>query len=441
MYCPTCKTKNDDGSDLCSECGQALCPECGAAIDENATVCPKCGTEFELACPRCGAAVTIDAEECAECGLQFVFPCPHCGEEIDLGDDVCPHCNKAVCPECGGALGDDDTVCPKCGAKLELFCPRCRAEVETGAETCPQCGLQFVLPCPHCGKQITLGVEDCPHCGGDLCPACGGALEPDDLACPACGASFGFFCPMCATEVQPGDTECASCGTPLDTSLFVLDVPPSVVHRAAAPIIAAGAAAPRCRSQRQIDSPQPGQGRRAGTRNLPALSQRGLRSRRSLRHVRPGHLPAMRHSRGRRCRNLSGMQPEAALRLSAVRLRADVLGQRVPGLRPHLHAGLPAMWRARLWCGAKVRQLRASPPPGGPPGGDRGGCGRCVADGRMPGVQHQIPQEIGRMPGVPHPGMCRLCVGARCPAKPRARAAARRPHPFPPSPVRCAASN
>ncbi len=411
MYCPTCKTQNDDGSDLCSECGQALCPECGAAIDENATVCPKCGTEFELACPRCGATVTIDAEECAECGLQFVFPCPHCGEEIDLGDDVCPHCNKAVCPECGAALGDDDTACPKCGANLELFCPRCRAELETGAETCPQCGLQFVLPCPHCGKQIELGAEDCPHCGGDLCPACGGPLEPDDLACPACGTSFGFYCPMCAAEVQPGDSECASCGTALDATLFVLDVAPSVVHQAAAPFIATAAPIAAV-AQRQIDRRQPCQDRRAGTRALPALSQRGLRSRWAMRHVRPGNLPAVRHGRGRRRGDLPDVQPQAALRLPAVRLRADVLGQRVPGLRPHLPATLSPMRRTRLRRRAQVRSLRASSPPGGPSSGDRGRCCRCVTDRCMPRVQHEISPKIRGMPRVQHPGMCRLRTGA-----------------------------
>ena len=48
MNCPTCKSKIDDGLDLCPECGQALCPECGAALDDNATVCPKCGADFEL---------------------------------------------------------------------------------------------------------------------------------------------------------------------------------------------------------------------------------------------------------------------------------------------------------------------------------------------------------------------------------------------------------
>jgi predicted amidophosphoribosyltransferase len=74
----------------------------------------------------------------------------------------------------------------------------------------------------------------------DLCPECGAQLEPDDIFCANCGANFGFVCPMCAAEVQPGDSECANCGSPLDASMFAIDVPPTLVQMAAATVVGAG---------------------------------------------------------------------------------------------------------------------------------------------------------------------------------------------------------
>jgi ribosomal protein L40E len=50
------------------------CGECGAFIPENATKCPKCGTEFEtevVKCSECDAWIPALAVECPKCGVEF----------------------------------------------------------------------------------------------------------------------------------------------------------------------------------------------------------------------------------------------------------------------------------------------------------------------------------------------------------------------------------
>jgi ribosomal protein L40E len=50
------------------------CGECGAFIPEDATVCPKCGVEFEkdmAKCSNCQAWIPVDVKQCPECGVEF----------------------------------------------------------------------------------------------------------------------------------------------------------------------------------------------------------------------------------------------------------------------------------------------------------------------------------------------------------------------------------
>ncbi len=50
------------------------CGECGAFIPEDATVCPKCGVEFEkdmAKCSNCQAWIPVDVKQCPECGVDF----------------------------------------------------------------------------------------------------------------------------------------------------------------------------------------------------------------------------------------------------------------------------------------------------------------------------------------------------------------------------------
>jgi len=51
------------------------CGECGNLIPEEATVCPKCGAEFEadlMRCSRCASTIPADSKFCPECAAQLL---------------------------------------------------------------------------------------------------------------------------------------------------------------------------------------------------------------------------------------------------------------------------------------------------------------------------------------------------------------------------------
>jgi RNA polymerase subunit RPABC4/transcription elongation factor Spt4 len=51
------------------------CGECGNLIPEDATVCPKCGAEFEsdlVRCSRCGSTIPATSQVCPECAAQLL---------------------------------------------------------------------------------------------------------------------------------------------------------------------------------------------------------------------------------------------------------------------------------------------------------------------------------------------------------------------------------
>jgi RNA polymerase subunit RPABC4/transcription elongation factor Spt4 len=53
------------------------CGECGELIPENATVCPKCGAEFEsdlVRCSRCSSTIPANSAQCPECAAQLLGP-------------------------------------------------------------------------------------------------------------------------------------------------------------------------------------------------------------------------------------------------------------------------------------------------------------------------------------------------------------------------------
>jgi RNA polymerase subunit RPABC4/transcription elongation factor Spt4 len=51
------------------------CGECGELIPEDATVCPKCGAQFEselVRCSRCSSTIPANSQFCPECGAQLL---------------------------------------------------------------------------------------------------------------------------------------------------------------------------------------------------------------------------------------------------------------------------------------------------------------------------------------------------------------------------------
>ncbi len=62
------------------------CGECGNLIPEDATVCPKCGAEFEsdlIRCSRCGSTIPADSRFCPECAAQLLGKPGEGGEDAE----------------------------------------------------------------------------------------------------------------------------------------------------------------------------------------------------------------------------------------------------------------------------------------------------------------------------------------------------------------------
>lgn len=66
---------------FCDDCGLDVCTFCGAILDENVTVCPECGTKFDIICPNCEAIIEPEDKVCSNCGMDFT------SEEDENGRD------------------------------------------------------------------------------------------------------------------------------------------------------------------------------------------------------------------------------------------------------------------------------------------------------------------------------------------------------------------
>jgi RNA polymerase subunit RPABC4/transcription elongation factor Spt4 len=67
------------------------CGECGELIPEAATICPKCGAEFEsdlVRCSRCGSTIPSSSAQCPECAAQLLGPEVADPERQGYGDFV-----------------------------------------------------------------------------------------------------------------------------------------------------------------------------------------------------------------------------------------------------------------------------------------------------------------------------------------------------------------
>ena len=67
------------------------CGECGELIPEAATICPKCGAEFEsdlVRCSRCGSTIPSNSTQCPECAAQLLGPEVADPERQGYGDFV-----------------------------------------------------------------------------------------------------------------------------------------------------------------------------------------------------------------------------------------------------------------------------------------------------------------------------------------------------------------
>jgi len=153
------------------------CGECGAFIPEDATVCPKCGVEFEkdmAKCSNCQAWIPVDVKQCPECGVEFATG------EVEMADyqekmrlqydEVVQKFKEDASRQLGRALSDKEFQ--EWWRKQPTFLTFedwLREEEEMrkmGSRPCPVCGTLNSVTATVCHKCGSLMKEQRPPSGG-----------------------------------------------------------------------------------------------------------------------------------------------------------------------------------------------------------------------------------------------------------------------------------
>jgi ribosomal protein L40E len=206
------------------------CGECGAFIPEDATVCPKCGVEFEkdmAKCSNCQAWIPVDVKQCPECGVEFATG------EVEMADyqekmrlqydEVVQKFKEDASRQLGRALSDKEFQ--EWWRKQPTFLTFedwLREEEEMrkmGSKPCPVCGTLNSVTATVCHKCGSLMKEDKrPPSGGTgsggMAPAvrqravAAQAPPPSDQQPPlggpqAAGAQAGAARPVIRKAVTP----------------------------------------------------------------------------------------------------------------------------------------------------------------------------------------------------------------------------------------------
>ncbi|HXW66400.1 MAG TPA: zinc ribbon domain-containing protein [Thermoplasmata archaeon] len=205
------------------------CGECGELIPEDATVCPKCGAEFEndlVRCSRCSSTIPASSQFCPECGAQLLGK-PGEGE-ADPERQAYADFTERFRGEAKKELGDNYTESAfwdwwkrqpsyvpfsQWKAQQSQGTPRAgmsqppAASQSIAPDTPPPRG--SASPPPSAGRGTTSasaaptatsaaaaappaagGAAAASGGGGALrpCPNCGKEIPPEYLVCPFCGA-------------------------------------------------------------------------------------------------------------------------------------------------------------------------------------------------------------------------------------------------------------
>jgi len=198
------------------------CGECGALIPEEATVCPKCGAEFEadlIRCSRCASTIPANSKFCPECAAQLLGK-PGEGEADPERQSYADFTEKYRAEgkrELGdnyseGAFWDWWKRQPSYTSfsqwKLQQGSGTPRAGMTappTGTVTTPETAAPYAAPPPKGGGAVaapppstvaprgtplpSTGPAAPPPAGGlKACPNCGKEIPPEYLVCPFCGA-------------------------------------------------------------------------------------------------------------------------------------------------------------------------------------------------------------------------------------------------------------
>ncbi|MGA8541990.1 MAG: zinc ribbon domain-containing protein [Thermoplasmata archaeon] len=199
------------------------CGECGELIPEDATVCPKCGAQFEtdlVRCSRCSSTIPANSQFCPECGAQLL------GKPGEGGSDperqAYADFTEKFRAEGKKELGDNYTEsafwdwwkrqptyvpfsqwkvqqnkgAPRAGMSAppvgsETAPPAEGTPLKTEAVPSPAPGAPG-SPAPGAGPGMTApplaATGPAPPGGLKPCPNCGKEIPPEYLVCPFCGA-------------------------------------------------------------------------------------------------------------------------------------------------------------------------------------------------------------------------------------------------------------
>ena len=204
------------------------CGECGNLIPEDATVCPKCGAEFEkdlIRCSRCASTIPADSKVCPECAAQLLGK-PGEGEaepERQGYADFTEKYRAEAKRELGenyseGAFWDwwkrQPTYTSFSQWKLQqgqgtprsgMSAPPAESETAPEAPGQPPKGGGGAVPLAGASSTVVAATPPSPMAGGMTappsatptaapagnlkpCPNCGKEIPPEYLVCPFCGA-------------------------------------------------------------------------------------------------------------------------------------------------------------------------------------------------------------------------------------------------------------
>ncbi len=162
------------------------CGECGAFIPEDATVCPKCGVEFEkdmAKCSNCQAWIPVDVKQCPECGVEFATG------EVEMADyqekmrlqydEVVQKFKEDASRQLGRALSDKEFQ--EWWRKQPTF-----LTFEDWLREEEEMRKMGSKPCPVCGTLNSVTATVCHKCG---------SLMKEDRRPPSGGTGSGGMAP------------------------------------------------------------------------------------------------------------------------------------------------------------------------------------------------------------------------------------------------------
>lgn len=196
------------------------CGECGNLIPEDATVCPKCGAEFEkdlVRCSRCASTIPAESKYCPECAAQLLGKPGETGEEAERQGyaDFTEKFRAEAKRELGenyseGGFWDwwkrQPTYTSYGQWKLQQGqgTPRVGMSVPpAGAQAAPE-GAPSAWP-----RGRAPGAPPSPSAVPPPAPPAATAMPPEPAAPPAANLRA---CPNCGKEIPPDYLVCPFCG-------------------------------------------------------------------------------------------------------------------------------------------------------------------------------------------------------------------------------------